>query len=97
MDAVEIFIEDKEKQEELKWFMMEQYVGDYGVLVHALKGDAYMLGATSLGDMAYEHEKQSKAGNMAYVEEHWDELVECWDRTLAGFEEFYRESGRESE
>ena len=95
MDIVEIFIDDKEKQTQLKQFITERCAGDYGVLVHALKGDAYMLGAISLGDMAYEHEKQSKAGNMAYVEEHWDELVECWDKALAGFEEFYRESGRE--
>ena len=49
----------------------------------------------SLADVAYEHEKQSKAGSLAYVKEHWDELVECWERARAGFEEFYRESGRE--
>ncbi|MCH5260122.1 MAG: hypothetical protein J1F18_10225, partial [Lachnospiraceae bacterium] len=46
---------------------------------------------------AYEHEKQSDAGNLAYVEEHWDELIECWNRALEGFEELYRESGREQE
>ena len=90
MDIVEIFLDEKEKQVQLKQFIMDRNVQDYGILVHALKGDARMLGAEGLADVAYEHEKQSKAGNLAYVEEHWDELVECWDRTLAGFEEFYR-------
>ncbi|MCH5255904.1 MAG: response regulator [Lachnospiraceae bacterium] len=96
-DIVEMFIEDKDKQEQLKQFMEEQNSEDYGTMVHAVKGDAYMLGAQTLGDMAYEHEKQSKAGNLAYVEEHWDELIECWDRTMAGLEMFYRENGRAQE
>ncbi|MCH5250696.1 MAG: response regulator [Lachnospiraceae bacterium] len=92
LDIVEMFINDRENQTQLKQFMAEQNALDYGVLVHAVKGEAYMLGAQNLGDMAYEHEKQSKAGNMAYVEEHCDELIECWNRALAGFEEFYREN-----
>ena len=95
MDIVGIFIEDKGKQDQLRQFITDGNAKDYGTTVHALKGDARMLGAEELGDMAYEHEKQSKAGNMAYVEEHWDELVECWNKVLAGFEEFYRESGME--
>ena len=95
MDIVEIFIEDKEKQDQLRQFITDGNSKDYGTTVHALKGDARMLGAEVLADMAYEHEKQSKAGNMAYVEEHWDELVECWNIALAGFEEFYKERGRE--
>ena len=97
MDIVEIFLEDKEKQDQLKQFMTDHNAKDYGVLVHALKGDARMLGADSLADVAYEHEKQSKAGNLAYVEEHWDELVENWERTRKGFEEFYRKSREEQE
>ena len=97
MDIVEIFLEDKERQDQLKQFMADHNAKDYGVLVHALKGDARMLGADSLADVAYEHEKQSKAGNLAYVEEHWDELVENWERTRKGFEEFYRKSREEQE
>ena len=97
MDIAEIFIEDKEKRAQLKQFITDENAKDYGITVHALKGDARMLGADSLADVAYEHEKQSKAGNLSYVDEHWDELVECWDRALAGFEEFYRERSREQE
>ena len=96
-NIVEVFISDTETRAQLKQFITDQNAHDYRVLVHALKGDARMLGAQTLADMAYEHEIQSKAGNLEYVEEHWDELVECWDRARAGFEEFYRESGREQE
>ena len=95
LNIMEIFIQDKERQAQLKQFIADQNAHDYGIQVHALKGDARMLGAESLADMAYEHEKQSKAGNLAYVEEHWDELVERWERARTGFEEFYRENGEE--
>ena len=95
LNIVEMFVNDKEeKQAQLKQFMTVQNTHDYGIKVHALKGDARTLGADSLADVAYEHEKQSKAGNLAYVEEHWDELVERWDRARAGFEDFCRENGR---
>ena len=95
LNIVEMFVNDKEeKQVQLKQFMTDQNAHDYGIKVHALKGDARTLGADSLADVAYEHEKQSKAGNLAYVEEHWDELVERWDRARAGFEEFCGENGR---
>ena len=94
LDIVEIFIEDKETRAQLKQFIADGNAQDYGILVHSLKGDARMLGAESLGNVAYEHEMQSKAGNMKYVEEHWDELVECWDRVLTGLKEFYKENRR---
>ena len=93
--VVEIFIRDGEKPAQLKQFITDGNAHDYGVHVHALKGDARILGADSLVDLAYDHEKQSMAGNLAYVEEHWDELVECWERARAGFEEFYRENSGE--
>ena len=97
LDIVEMFIYHRGRQDQLRQFIAEQNAQGYRVLVHSLKGDANMLGAARLGELAREHEKQSDAGNLAYVKEHWDELKECWDRVLEGFEELYRESGREQE
>ena len=95
LKIVKIFIHDEQRQAQLKQFVTDANAHDYSMHIHALKGDAEILGATSLADAAYEHEKQSTAGNLSYAEEHWDEFVECWERTRTGFEEFYRESGRE--
>ena len=97
LDIVEMFIYHKGRQDQLKQFIAEQNAQGYRVLVHSLKGDANMLGTARLGELAREHEKQSNAGNLTYVEEHWDELKECWDRALEGFEELCRENGREQE
>ena len=95
LKIVKIFIHYGEKQAQLKQFISDGDAHGYCAHVHALMGDAKILGAESLADVAYEHKKQSMAGNLAYVEEYWDELVECWERARAGFEEFCRESGRE--
>ena len=94
LKIVEIFIHDVEKVAQLKQLLTNGKVHDYSMHIHALKGDAEIMGAKSLANVAYEHEKQIMAGDLAYVEEHWDELVECWDRAREGFEEFYRESGK---
>ena len=50
-------------------------INNYTILVHALKSNCRMLGFTSLGEMFYQHELASKAGNSAYVSEHYNELI----------------------
>lgn len=54
----------------------------YTVLVHGLKNSARYLGADKLADMAFEHEKASKAGNDSYIAEHLEALLEQWDITV---------------
>ena len=88
LKIVKLFIVDEERQNRLKQYISNGKAHDYGVHIHALKGDAEILGAISLADVAYEHEKQIMDGNLGYAEAHWDELVECWERARSGFEEF---------
>ena len=62
---------------------------DYALFVHSLKGNARAAGAEKLADIAYEHEMKSKAGELEYVQAHWDELIAAWDLALTGLQEFY--------
>lgn len=39
----------------------------YAVLVHAIKGDARMLGLGELAEVAYEQEKMAKEGNLSFL------------------------------
>lgn len=87
-ELVKMFIRERAKQEEMHRFLAGQNMEDYAIRVHGLKGNARTLGAETLADMAFEHEKQSKAGNAEYVNGHWDELLSVWDRTLEGFREY---------
>lgn len=79
----------------MRQFISEENLKDYAIWVHGLKGNARTLGADSLADMAFEHEKQSKAGNMQYVLKHWDELLLAWEKTLEGFKEYINTCGGE--
>lgn len=66
---------------------------DYAIRVHGLKGNARTLGAEQLADIAFEHEKQSKADNVEYVNRHFAQLLEIWESTLEGFEKYVEEQG----
>lgn len=93
LELVRIFLKERIKQDEMHQFMLEKNMKDYAIWVHGLKGNARTLGADNLADMALEHEKQSKAGNIEYVLQHWEELLSVWNKTLEGFEAFINAYG----
>ena len=96
LEFLRIFLRDRSKQEEMQRFIEEQNGKDYATWVHGLKGNARILGADQLADMAFAHEQQSKAGNMQYVADHWEELLSVWDKTLEGFQKFIAAYDKES-
>lgn len=95
LELVGMFLRDRGKQEEMRQFIEQQNEKDYAIWVHGLKGNARTLGADMLADMAFEHEKQSKAGNMEYVVSHWEELLLVWEKTLEGFQKYIDTYGGE--
>ena len=48
---------------------------NYSIHVHSLKSDARYLGFVNLANIAYQHEMESKAANAAFVNAHYDELM----------------------
>lgn len=89
LELVGMFIKEDGKRDAMQQFIAKQNMKDYAVWVHGLKGNARMLGADKLADMAYEHEMKSKAGDGGYVDAHWEELCGVWENTLTGFRKFY--------
>lgn len=56
---------------------IEQFIDDmpnYAILVHALKSNARTLGINFLQETAYNHEIQSKANNIEFVHDNYNEL-----------------------
>lgn len=94
LELARLFVKDRAKQEAIGGLLSEGNLKDYAIQVHGLKGNARTLGADKLADMAFEHEKESKAGNAAYAEAHFEELRGVWDHTLAGFEELLHDCGK---
>lgn len=64
--------------EEVRKFNDFKLKGDmvnYEIIVHALKSNCRTLGFMNSGEMFYQHELASKQGNSAYVNEHYNELI----------------------
>ena len=87
--ALELFGDMETYDETLGTFLQEvpdklnkikscKEIGDmanYAILVHSLKSDARYFGFEELGEIAYKHELESKANNMYFVTENFDELM----------------------
>ncbi len=54
-------------------------MANYAILVHAMKSNARSFGFMKLGDICYEHEMKSKAGDASYVNEHFNELLNAFN------------------
>lgn len=48
---------------------------NYAIKVHAMKSNARSFGFMKLGDICYAHEMASKANDLNYVNEHYDDLL----------------------
>ena len=82
-----------ERKEMLRQFLDEKNMADYAILIHAIKGDARTLGAELLGNMAYEQEMQSKAGDISAVERGFERVIQMGNKVVEFFQNEF--SGRE--
>lgn len=66
----------EERKEQLKSFLEEDNMPEYAILIHAIKGDARILGAENLAEMAYEQELRAKEGNAEAVRDGFFAVIE---------------------
>ena len=58
----------------LNQYRQSNDMSNYAILVHSMKSNARSFGFLKLGDICYNHEIASKAGDTAYVNNNFDEL-----------------------
>ena len=76
-ESLNDFLNDVEnKMANIKKYKENGDMANYAILVHSLKSDSKYFGFEKLADIAFNHEKESKANNMYYVSLHYDELEE---------------------
>ncbi len=63
----------------------------YGIEVHALKSASANVGAMRLSEAAKSHEKAAGRGDTAYIERHYHELIDMYERQLACIQAFLEE------
>ncbi len=75
--TLEVFLQEIDSK--LKKIQEYKEIGDmanYAIQVHSLKSDARYFGFSTLADLAYKHELESKANNMYFVTENYDALMQ---------------------
>ncbi len=79
------------KTNKLKEYMMSKDMPNYAIYAHSLKSDAKYFGFTKLADLAYEHEMKSKSGELYYVYENFNTLVNTVNEAIAIVKEYLGE------
>ena len=75
-DTLSTFLaEVPDKLQKIKNYKEVGDMANYAIQVHSLKSDARYFGFEKLAEIAYDHELKSKANDMYYVTEHFDELM----------------------
>ncbi len=81
--TLEVFLSEvPQKIQKIKDYKEIGDMANYAIQVHSLKSDARYFGFDTLADIAYQHELESKANNMYYVTEHFDELMKETNRVI---------------
>lgn len=83
------------KIKDLITFMQNKDLQNYAIYVHSMKSDAKYFGFTKLADMAYQHELKSKAGDLYYVTEHINDLINETNAAIVLIQEYM--NGHEEE
>ena len=87
MEMYNMTISDFMKEVENKWNRINEYknsnnMPDYAIEVHSLKSDCKYLGFMSLADISYQHELKSKENDSEFVNTHFQELEEEYQKVL---------------
>ncbi len=96
MDTVNETIKDFLAESEKRLPLIKEYkekgdMPNYAILVHAMKSDAKYLGIKHLAELSLDHEMASKENNQAYVDEHYDELVNEANHIISVLKEYTEE------
>ncbi len=75
--------------------MKNQDLANYAITVHSMKSDARYFGFTTLGEMAYEHELKSKAGDFSFVTSHINDLINETNRTIKLLQDYMSDTPEE--
>lgn len=72
------------KETEINGFFKQEDFKNYGIMVHALKSTAKMVGADSLSENARRSEAAAKNHDADYIREHHEELLDEYQQIVQG-------------
>lgn len=69
-------------------FMEIKDLVNYAIVVHSMKSDAKYFGFTKLSEVAYEHEMKSKDGDLYYITNHINDLINETNNAIILIQEY---------
>jgi CheY-like chemotaxis protein len=92
-DTLKIFLDEiDEKVEKLKNYKEIADMANYAILVHGLKSEYRYLGFLEIGDLCYKHELESKANNLFYISDDFDNLIDEINKTIVVAKSYFGEN-----
>ena len=93
MEMYNMTLKDFSNEANNKWLRIRSYkttsdLENYAIEVHSLKSDCKYLGFMNLANIAYEHELKSKEKDLNYINNHFQELEEEFNKTIAIIDEY---------
>ena len=74
-EVLETYLEETADQlKQMDLYLASDNMPEYATLVHAVKSGSRLIGATKLGEEAFDLEQKAKAGDAQYIHEHHDAL-----------------------
>ena len=81
-----------QKIQQLIILMQNKDMTNYAIYVHSMKNDAKYFGFTKLADIAFEHEQKSKSGDLYYITEHINDLINETNNTIVLIQQYMNET-----
>ena len=78
----EFLVSAKEKQAKLQQYKDEKDMANYTIYIHSLKSDAKSFGFTKLATMAEEQEQKSREGDVFFIYENFQPLIDEIQRMM---------------
>ena len=92
-DTLQIFLNEIDS----KLLLLKKYkeIGDmanYAIVVHGLKSEYRYLGFEEIGELCYKHELESKANNLFFISDDFDNLVSEINKTIVISKKYFGEN-----
>lgn len=82
-ETLKIFLDEIDsKLASLKNYKEIGDMANYAIVVHGLKSEYRYLGFFEIGDLCYKHELESKANNLFFISDDFDNLVNQINKTI---------------